>query len=197
VRFTGKSQCDIIILEVISCIKVVQSQMSNPSTPILQTTLEGIAIFPLLNDVFYGTIGLIGILIFHGICINHIIMKFETKTNFAISNKKYRWVYIHFYLAFIFIALIHIIEIVLWTFYLFALRLFDSGIDVLIFVGSCYTTVGFSGDILPTGWKSLAFFIAFTGLFSLAWTTSIMIGMTDAYKKAWRFRHTRDGSLKS
>jgi hypothetical protein len=37
----------------------------------------------------------------------------------------------------------------------------------------------------------LAFFIAFTGLFSLAWTTSVMIGMTNAYKAAWNLKYGR------
>jgi hypothetical protein len=70
-----------------------------------------------------------------------------------------------------------------------ALGLIDNAIQTLLFVGSCYTTVGFIGDILPEGWKSLACFISFSGLFSIAWTTSGMIGMTNSYKAAWNLKH--------
>jgi hypothetical protein len=73
----------------------------------------------------------------------------------------------------------------------------DNGVQALIFAGSCYTTVGFAADTLPDGWKSLAFFIAFSGLFSLAWTTSAMIGMTNAYKAAWNLKYIRDESSSS
>ena len=62
-------------------------------------------------------------------------------------------------------------------------------IDALLFAGSCYTTVGFESDNLLEGWKSFAFFISFSGLFSLAWTTSIMIGMTSTYKNAWDLKY--------
>lgn len=171
--------------------------MTTLASPVLETSVLGIPLIPLVTDIFCGILGLLAILVFHGTCINHVIMKFDKKTKYCFSVGKYKSVYFHFYLTFIFIALIHISEIVLWTFYLFALQLVNDGIQALVFVGSCYTTVGFASDTLPVGWKSLAFFIAFSGLFSLAWTTSVMIGMTEAYKTAWNLRHSRDESTES
>lgn len=162
--------------------------ITNLSAPALQTAVLGIPVIPLITDVFFGIIALIVILVFHGSCINHIIMHFDQKTELNHNLEKYNWVFIHFYSAFILIACVHICEIVLWTFYLIGLGLIPNGIEALIFAGSCYTTVGFASDSLPYGWKSLAFFIAFTGLFSIAWTTSVMIGMTETYRKAWRLK---------
>lgn len=69
------------------------------------------------------------------------------------------------------------------------LGLMDDSVHALLFAGSCYTTVGFVPDTLPMGWKSLAFFISFSGLFCLAWTTSVMIGMTNTYKNAWNLKY--------
>lgn len=158
----------------------------------IHVAILGIPVVPLVTEIFFGILGLIGVLVFHGACINHVIMKFDRKTDLCLSKGMHKWVYIHFYFAFIFIALIHICEIVLWTFYLFALGLMNDGVQALVFAGSCYTTVGFASDTLPNGWKSLAFFISFTGLFSLAWTTSVMIGMTETYKTAWNRRHSRN-----
>ena len=165
--------------------------------PILQTALLGIPVIPLVIDIFCGILGLTMILIFHGISINHFIMIFDSRTKLNLSNGQYRRVFLHFYATFIFIALIHICEIVLWTVYIMELKLMDEGVKALVFVGSCYTTVGFAADDLPAGWKSLAFFIAFSGLFSLAWTTSVMIGMTETYKAAWNLKYAKDTSKSS
>jgi hypothetical protein len=171
--------------------------MTTLTDPIMQTAVLGIPVVPLVTDIFFGILGLTIILIFHGIGINHVIMKFDRRTKLNLNQGQYNRVFFHFYSAFIFIALIHICEIVLWTLYLFGLQLMDNGVQALIFAGSCYTTVGFAADTLPDGWKSLAFFIAFSGLFSLAWTTSAMIGMTNAYKAAWNLKYIRDESSSS
>ena len=168
--------------------------MSSLSQSALQLSVLGIPVVSFVKEVLFGILALIAVLIFHGTGINHVIMKFDRRTKFNLSKGKYNLVFIDFYFAFIVFALIHICGIVLWSFCLFALGLLDDGVQALIFAGSCYTTVGFAADTLPTGWKSLAFFIAFTGLFSIAWTTSVMIGMTDAYKTAWNLRYARDDS---
>lgn len=162
-----------------------------PLTPdaITQTTLAGIPLLPLIRDALYGIFGLILILLFHGSAINFIMMRFERLTIGNLKYKQYNRVFFHFYSSFFFIALIHITEIIIWSIFIHALGLMDDGIQTLLFVGSSYTTVGFIGDILPMGWKSLAFFISFTGLFSIAWTTSTMIGMTNTYKAAWNLKH--------
>ena len=135
----------------------------------------------LFQDILLGVVGMILILIFHGISINTVLMRFERMTAANLVNKEYRWVYLHFYSAFSFIALIHITEVLIWAIFVYQLNLINTGIDSILFAGSCY--------ILPNGYKTLAFFIAFSGLFSLAWTTSIMIGMTNTYRETWKLKN--------
>ena len=163
--------------------------MSITNEFISQSTLAGIPLLPLIRDILYGILGLILVLFFHGGWINFIIMRFERLTNQNIKGRQYNRVFFHFYASFFFIALVHISEIIIWTIFMTSLNLIDNGIDAMMFVGSCYTTVGFVPDILPKGWKSLAFFISFSGLFAIAWTTSGMITMTSAYKAAWNLKH--------
>jgi hypothetical protein len=163
--------------------------MSITSDAITQSTLVGIPLLPLVRDILYGILGLIMVLFFHGGAINFTIIRFEKNTNRNLKNKHYNRVFFHFYATFFFIALIHILEIIIWTLYIYSLGLLGDSIRILMFVGSCYTTVGFEQDILPAGWKSIAFFISFSGLFAMAWTTSVMIGMTNAYKIAWNLKH--------
>ncbi len=154
-----------------------------------QSTAFGIPLIPLLKDSFYGLIGLTVVLFFHGAIINHISMRFETFTDANIRANQYNRIFFHFYLAFIFIAVAHVAEILLWAIYLMKLDLIHDPIGSLLFAGSCYTTIGFVSDVLPLGWKSLAFFIALSGLFSIAWTTSIMVGMTNTYRIAWKLKY--------
>jgi hypothetical protein len=143
----------------------------------------------LVREILVGTALLLAVLIFHGSAINHVIMRFECQTTNNLAHKEYKWVFFHFYEAFIFIALIHIFEVLIWAFFLVKLDLISDALSAIIFSGSCYTTVGFATDNLPYGWRTLAFFIAFTGLFSLAWTTSAMIGMTSIYREAWKAKY--------
>ena len=140
-------------------------------------------------NVGLGILVLTLVLIFHGSAINRVLMRFERFTTQNLIQKQYNRVFFHFYSSFVLIAIIHIIEVFLWGMFIYRLDLISTPLDALLFAGSCYTTVGFVSDVLPTGWKSLAFFIAFTGLFSLAWTTSIMIGMTNIYKAAWNLKY--------
>ena len=148
-------------------------------------------LFPLIKEILVGTALLLVVLIFHGSAINHVIMRFDRITTKNLANQQYNWVFYHFYFAFNSIALIHIFEVLLWAAFLMMLGLMGDALSAIIFSGSCYTTVGFAPDSLPYGWKSLAFFIAFTGLFSLAWTTSVMINMTNVYRQAWRAKFER------
>jgi len=140
-------------------------------------------------NVGLGILGLTLVLIFHGSAINRVLMRFERFTKQNLINKQYNRIFFHFYFSFILIAIIHIFEILIWGMFIYRLDLVSTPIDAVLFAGSCYTTVGFVADVLPDGWKSLAFFIAFTGLFSLAWTTSVMIGMTNSYKAAWNLKY--------
>uniref|UniRef100_B1XU88 Uncharacterized protein n=1 Tax=Polynucleobacter necessarius subsp. necessarius (strain STIR1) TaxID=452638 RepID=B1XU88_POLNS len=116
-----------------------------------QFALGGIPLLPLLRDSLYGIFGLILILLFHGGAINYIMLRFERLTNGNLKLKQYNRVFFHFYASFFFIALIHITEIIIWTLFIISLNLMNDGIQTLLFVGSCYTTVGFVEDILPTG----------------------------------------------
>jgi hypothetical protein len=143
----------------------------------------------LLRDAAVGITCLIAILIFHGSAINHVYMRFERFTRQNLVQGQYNRVFLHFYITFVFLAMFHLLEIIFWALFIIRLDLMSKPLEALLFAGSCYTTVGFESDALKEGWKSFAFFISFSGLFSLAWTTSIMIPMTTTYKKAWNEKY--------
>ena len=73
--------------------------------------------------------------------------------------------------------------ILLWSAAIHLYGLIDSMRLALLFVGSCYTTLGIFPDNLPKGWQSLAFYVAFSGLFSFAIATAAMISMLSTISK--------------
>jgi hypothetical protein len=158
--------------------------------PVTLPTPSGFSLIFLFIDIICGIIGLTIILVFHGSTLNHIVIRFERLTQQNLTHKQYNRIFFHFYVAFILFALVHISEIFMWSGILLWLNLIPNATQAILFSGSCYTTIGFIQDVLPEGWKSIAFFIAFTGLFSLAWTTSVMIGMTALYKQATHLKHS-------
>ena len=158
----------------------------------LITAFSGFPFLFLVRDSAWGIFCLIIVLMFHGSTINHLYMRFERLTRNNIKLTQYNRVFFHFYSTFVFLALIHLSEILIWAIFIVGLDIMKEPLAAILFAGSCYTTVGFESDTLLNGWKSFAFLISFSGLFALAWTTSIMIGMTTAYKNAWdqKYRHT-------
>ena len=51
--------------------------------------------------------------------------------------------------------------------------------------------MGFMDDLLPPGWKMMAIIIAFSGMFSFAWTASTMISMTKNFRQAYTRMHMK------
>lgn len=82
-----------------------------------------------------------------------------------------------FMAAVLLMSLVQLASILIWTAAIYSKGLIDDIRLAMLFSGSCYTTLGVFSDILPDGWKSLAFYIAFSGLFSFAMATSAMMSM--------------------
>jgi hypothetical protein len=81
-------------------------------------------------------------------------------------------------------------SILIWTVALYATGLIEDIRLAMLFSGSSYTTVGIFSDNLPIGWKSVAFYIAFSGLFSFAIATSSMISMLGIITKKVMYSRT-------
>lgn len=100
------------------------------------------------------------------------------------------------YLIFLFVggvlmmSLVQLGSILIWTIALYATGLIEDIRLAMLFSGSSYTTVGIFSDNLPMGWKSVAFYIAFSGLFSFAIATSSMMSMLGIITKKVMYART-------
>lgn len=80
----------------------------------------------------------------------------------------------------------HLFAIFLWAFFLYLTQTLHTLIDAILFAGSCYTTLGYMGDQLPTGWRLIALFIAISGLFSFSLSTATILAKTSNFRMAWK-----------
>lgn len=88
-----------------------------------------------------------------------------------------------FMVAVFLMCITQVFAILLWTAAIHMNGLVPNVRAAMLFAGSCYTTLGIISDDLPLGWQSLAFYIAFSGLFSFAIATAAMIAMLGTVSK--------------
>lgn len=137
----------------------------------------------LLHTAPLGLSILVLVLLFTSGVIVRIAKNF-TKHDRKEGPREIFWVEFRFIFAILQICVIQILAIVIWTLAVYLPGLAPTLTQAFLFVGSCYTTLGIFSDVLPPIWKSLAFYIAFSGLFSFALTTSVVISMIMLMVKA-------------
>jgi hypothetical protein len=137
----------------------------------------------------FGIAILMLVMILHGVCLLQIAKRYEVKAYLYLAEKKYTEVTKVFYLSILLLLITHLFEIVIWGLFIYGFGLIAHWSQSVLFSGSAYTAIGFMDDSLPEGWRMLAVIIAFSGLFSFAWTASVMISMTRSFRKAYARMH--------
>jgi hypothetical protein len=81
-----------------------------------------------------------------------------------------------YYLSILLLLVSHLVEIGIWGYALYWAGLAKNLSQALYFSGSTYTTLGYGTDILPDSLNAITAVIALSGMFSIAWTTSALMG---------------------
>ena len=172
----------------------VTTEVAKALAPVVPTQvvddLGAIAVSYDLPDFVVGGLGLIAILCYHGLSIALIYPWFERISRILLHRHAYWRVEFLFYFSIFLLTLTHIAEIVIWGLMTFALGLIPNLRDAVTFCGSTYTTVGFSTDLMPQGWKMMNMIIALSGMFTFAWTTGIVMLMVKVFHLAQHARIT-------
>ena len=135
-----------------------------------------------LRDAAFGLCILTIVLLSNTFFFLQVFIWFSRVTARIVNRAPYKLI-ARFMQAVLLMCLVQIISILLWTAAIYANDLMDNLRLAMLFAGSCYTTLGIISDNLPKGWQSLAFYIAFSGLFSFAMATSAMMAMLSAVRK--------------
>ena len=158
--------------------------MAITQTPSLVTQLD-------LPAYALGKLILLFVMLVHGLVLLQVAKRYEVKSFLYLSERKYSAVALIFYLSILYLFLTHIAEIIIWGVSLWTFNLLPALGESILFAGSTYTAMGFMDDLLPPGWKMMAIIIAFSGMFSFAWTASTMISMTKNFRQAYTRMHMK------
>jgi hypothetical protein len=84
--------------------------------------------------------------------------------------------------VFLMLAL-HIAGFALWAYALLFLGLVPHAYDAINFAANAYTTLGFGNVDLTNHWRIIAPIIGISGLFTFAWTTSVLANIVSAHRE--------------
>lgn len=154
--------------------------------PISETQL-----FLATKELGFGFLVMAVVFLYLGYFLTRISAVHAIKSRIFTESSQYWLVVFEFIAKITQLALIQIGAIAIWGVALIAEGLAKDPTLAFLFAGSCYTTIGIFSDILPPEWKGLALIIAFSGLFSFAWSTSIMMSMTAIFQEAWKNKNEK------
>lgn len=162
--------------------------MLNPNTLFANHLIE---LVPFLQNMAVGVTGLFGVVWLNIFFLRRIVVYFEINGRIHLSKNRYNRVILAYILSITYLALVQLLSIFVWGAYITILGLIDHLYLALLFAGSCYTTIGIVSDIMPSAWKVQAIFIALSGLFAVALSTSGMLSMARLFRIAWYRKHDK------
>ena len=84
--------------------------------------------------------------------------------------------------VFLMLAL-HIAEFAIWAYTLLYMGLIAHAYDALYFCANAYTTLGYGNVDLGVAWRNLSPIVGISGLFTMAWTTSALVGVVSSHRQ--------------
>jgi len=143
----------------------------------------------IFRDAVFGLIFLSIIIVMNSILFIRIFLWFMTASEKRVHPTSFNLIFL-FVTGVLMMSVVQLGSILIWTVALYATGMIEDIRLAMLFSGSCYTTLGIFSDILPKGWQSVAFYIAFSGLFSFAIATSSMISMLAIVTKKVLYVHS-------
>lgn len=160
-------------------------------SPLPNLPLTDSNIFMASKELGFGFLIMAIVFIYLGYFLTKISATHEIKSKIFTEDSQYWRAVFEFVYKISLLALVQIGAIAIWGVALIWCGLAKQPEMAFLFAGSCYTTIGIFSDILPPDWKGLALIIAFSGLFSFAWSTSIMMSMTAVFQEAWKNKNEK------
>ena len=125
-----------------------------------------------------GCAALIACLLTQGTTVVTVMSLFKPRIRAAQAARRKGLAHLFFFSAIICLLLSHILQIYIWSLFLWVPGVMVNLHHAILLAGSTYTTVGFATDNLPLQWQLLSVTMAVTGLFAFAWSTSIMYALS-------------------
>jgi hypothetical protein len=130
-----------------------------------------------ISPLLFGGIMLILMMTTHAIFTEIVAYIRDRRIEPLMAKKRVLAARPYLYLCNFLLLTAHLAEITLWAYALSLSGLVPDFHKALFFSGSTYTTLGYGNDIMPEDWNSVTMVIAISGMFTIAWTTSFIMGL--------------------
>lgn len=162
--------------------------MLNPDHIFANNVLQ---LLPFFENLAVGVFGLLTILWVNLYFLRRIAVYYEINARIHIGHGRYNRVFLTYLVSITFLMLVQVLSILCWSGLILVLGLAEHPFNAMLFVGSCYTTIGIVSDVMPNAWKLQAIFISLSGLFAMALSTASMLNMSPLFRQAWYRKHDR------
>jgi hypothetical protein len=134
---------------------------------------------PVPDMVFGGTM-LVVIVMFHAFWIRLISGSFLKRSSGAAVHAKLWRADLLFAFSVVALLSLHMAEIFLWSAALVSGHIVDGWAKASFFAANCYTALG-EPFALPHAWRLIPPIIAISGIFTFAWTASVLVNFVARY----------------
>ncbi|QWD62583.1 hypothetical protein [Polynucleobacter sp. MWH-UH25E] len=125
-----------------------------------------------------GCLVLVACVLIHALFLMFVAYRSKRELVSAVHKNQIAVIYLLFVSCVLLLLISHMAQIYLWGLALFYFNVIDHFHAAMVYAGSTYTTVGFVIDPLPLQWQLLSVIMAVSGIFSFAWSTSIMFSIS-------------------
>jgi DNA-binding protein H-NS len=131
-----------------------------------------------------GSLILVLLVLFHGFGLHRILVSYKrSELRLRLERPHLGRAGFLFGSAVFLMLSMHIAEIVLWAYSLIWLGLILRPTDAIYFCANAYTTLGYGTVDLGPHWRNISPIVAISGLFTFAWTTSVLVRIVADYLK--------------
>lgn len=130
-------------------------------------------------DLLFGGVSLVLVIMFHAFWIRLITHAFLKRSQWASGHALWR-ADLLFAASVLALLALHLGEVMLWSGALVMRGIIPDWSRAAYFAANCYTALGqpFS---LPSNWRIVAPIIAMSGIFTFAWTASVLVNFVSRY----------------
>jgi hypothetical protein len=158
-------------------VSTVQAELSDLQPGVVENVLTQALPVP---DIMFGGAGLMVVVMFHAFWIRLITASFLKRAPIVRSLGSLWRADLLFALMVMALLALHLAEVVLWSAALILGGIVSDWSKAAYFAANCYTALGepFS---LPHAWRIVPPIIAMSGIFTFAWTASVLVNFVSRY----------------
>jgi hypothetical protein len=153
--------------------------VSGPAQLLRQIPAE----YTLAAAIGIGSIILVCLVLFHGMGI-HFVLSIHKRGELRLraGRPHVSAALIVFGVAVFLLLSLHIIGVIAWSVVLTSLGLIAKAKDAIYFCANAYTTLGYGSVDLDPQYRIISPIIGISGLFTFAWTTSVLVNIIRAHE---------------